>query len=45
MSVVNALKNKIPIARISTEMGIPRSSIDYNRKERTGGGNPGCLKI
>ena len=36
MTVINELKNSIPIARISRAMGIPRSSIYYNRSEHSG---------
>ncbi len=36
MTVVNDLRQTIPVARISRAMGIPRSFIYYNRSEHTG---------
>ena len=36
MMIVNILKKEIPIARISRAMNIPRSTIHYNRMERSG---------
>ena len=40
MTIVNNLREEMPVARISRTMRIPRSFIYYNRSDHTGSRKP-----
>ena len=44
MMIVNILKKEMPITRISRAMNIPRSTIHYNRIERSGDRKPRVME-